>query len=110
MPPTGRKAQTITLTKQLKKSSGVNTGSLSSPAAITYEGDGLFRFSSPWWDEDEVQPVSGESAFPLASDVSITGGLETYFTLVDEPWLVSAERRSTSRPPQLWTVWKSAHS
>ncbi|OUQ41475.1 hypothetical protein B5E65_11890 [Gemmiger sp. An120] len=85
--PDGQEAQTITLTKQLKKSSGVNTGSLSNPAVITYEGDGLFRFSSPWWDEDEVQPVSGESAFPLASDVSITGGLETYFTLVDEPWL-----------------------
>lgn len=85
--PDGQEAQTITLTKRLKKSSGVNTGSLSSPAAITYEGDGLFRFSSPWWDEDEVQPVSGESAFPLASDVSITGDLETYFALVDEPWL-----------------------
>lgn len=85
--PVEQEAQTITVTKQLKKSTGVFESGLSSPKAITYEGEGLFRFDRPAWDADEVQLASGESAFPLAADLSLTGDLATYFTVVDEPWL-----------------------
>lgn len=85
--PEGQEAQTITVTKQLKKSTGVNTGSISDPDAVTYEGEGLFRFDRPYWDEDEVVIGRGESAFPLAADFSLSGDLATYFTVVEEPWL-----------------------
>lgn len=85
--PAGQEVQTITVTKQLKKSTGVNMGSVPNPVVVTYEGEGLFRFDRPSWDEDEVMIDWSESAFPLAADFALSGDLATYFTLVEEPWL-----------------------
>lgn len=94
--PEGQEAQTITVTKELKRSTGVFPGDLSNAAEITYEGEGLFCYDRPVWDEDEVVIDWHQSPFPLAAELSLSGELATYFTVVEEPWI---EFDNVANPP-----------
>lgn len=94
--PEGQEAQTITVTKELERSTGVFPGDLSSGAEITYEGEGLFCYDRPAWDEDEVVIDWHQSPFPLAAELSLSGKLADYFTVVEEPWI---EFVNPSNPP-----------
>ena len=94
--PEGQEAQTITVTKELERSTGVFPGDLSSAAEITYAGEGLFCYDRPAWDEDEVVIDWHQSPFPLAAELSLSGKLADYFTVVEEPWI---EFDNPSNPP-----------
>ena len=94
--PEGQEAQTITVTKELERSTGVFPGDLSSGAEITYAGEGLFCYDRPAWDEDEVVIDGNKSPFPLAEELSLSVKLADYFTVVEEPWI---EFDNPSNPP-----------
>lgn len=83
--PEDQDAQTITVTKLVKKSAGVDEWNFSSAKTISYAGEGVFECYRPSWDEGEVRTASG-NPFPLAANVSLSGEVANYFTLVDEPW------------------------